>query len=191
MKDLVKRGIRDILVICVDDLTGFSEVINEEFPQAIVQKCIVHQIRNSLKYVDDKEMKKVASDLRKIYTSATEEQAKNALKLFEKKWGDKYGYIVDQWRQKWTELMAFLDFESEIRRMIYTTNSVEALHRIIRKLIKGKAAWVSETALTKQMYMSLMHNKKSWKKRAYNWKSIQRELLRLYPERINPYLEGQ
>jgi len=191
MKDLVKRGLRDILVVCVDDLRGFSEVINEEFPKAIVQKCIVHQIRNSLKYVDDKEMKKVASDLRSIYTSATEEQAKNALKLFEKKWGDKYGYIVDQWRQKWTELMAFLDFESEIRRMIYTTNSVEALHRIIRKLIKGKAAWVSETALTKQMYMSLMHNKKSWKKRAYNWKSIQRELLRLYPERINPYLEGQ
>ena len=191
MKDLVKRGLRDILVICVDDLRGFSEVINEEFPQSIVQKCIVHQVRNSLKYVDDKEMKKVASDLKKIYRSATEEQAKNALKIFEKKWGEKYGYIVDQWRQKWTELMAFLDFESEIRRMIYTTNPVEALHRIIRKLIKGKAAWVSETALTKQMYMSLMHNKKSWKKRAYNWKSIQRELLRLYPDRINAYLGNQ
>lgn len=191
MKDLIKRGLRDILVICVDDLRGFSEVLNEEFPKAIIQKCIVHQVRNSLKYVDDKEMKKVASDLRKIYTSSTEEQAKSGLNLFEKKWGEKYGYIVDQWTKKWTELMAFLDFESEVRRMIYTTNPVEALHRIIRKLIKGKAAWVSETALTKQMYMSLMHNKKSWKKRAYNWKSIQRELLRLYPDRINLYLKGQ
>lgn len=191
LKDLVKRGLRDILIVCVDDLRGFSEVINEEYPRSIVQKCIVHQVRNSLKYVDDKDRKKVAGDLRKIYTSTTEEQAKNALILFEKKWGTKYGYIVEQWTQKWTELMAFLDFESEIRRMIYTTNPVEALHRIIRKLIKGKAAWVSQTALVKQIYMSLMHNKKSWKKRAYNWKSIQRELLRIYPDRIKNYLEDQ
>lgn len=190
LKDLSNRGLRDILVVCVDDLRGFSEVINEEYPQAIVQKCIVHQVRNSLKYVEEKDRKKVAKDLRKIYTSVTEEQAKNALILFEKKWGVKYSYIVHQWTEKWTELMAFLDFESEIRRMIYTTNPVEALHRIIRKLIKGKAAWVSQTALVKQIYMSLMHNKKSWKKRAYNWKSIQRELLRLYPERINTYLEN-
>ena len=189
LKDLSKRGLKDILIVCVDDLKGFSEVINEEFPRSIVQKCIVHQVRNSLKYVDDKERKKVAKDLKRIYTSVTEEHAKSALLLFEKNWGDKYGYIVDQWTEKWTELMAFLDFESEIRRMIYTTNPVESLHRIIRKLIKGKAAWVSRTALVKQIYMSLMHNEKSWKKRAYNWKSIQRELLRIYPERINNYLE--
>lgn len=191
LKDLSKRGLKDILVVCVDDLKGFSEVINEEYPKSIVQKCIVHQVRNSLKYVDEKDRKKVAASLRKIYTSATEEQAKNALILFENQWGDKYGYIIEQWTEKWTELMAFLDFESEIRRMIYTTNPVEALHRIIRKLIKGKAAWVSQTALVKQIYMSLMHNKKSWQKRAYNWKSIQRELLRIYPERVKAYLENQ
>lgn len=189
LQDLSKRGLQDILVVCVDDLNGFSEVINEEFPKAIVQKCMVHQMRNSLKYVDDKEKKKVAAALRKIYTSVTEEQAKSSLDLFEKEWGNKYSYIVLQWRSKWTELMAFMDFDSEIRRMIYTTNPVEALHRIIRKFIKGKAAWVSEKALTKQIYLSLMYNEKSWKRRAYNWKSIQRELLRLYPERINPHIK--
>ena len=184
LEDLKGRGVEDILVMCTDDLTGFSEVIHEVYPATIVQKCIVHQVRNSLKYVDDQDRKKVGADLRKIYTSSTVEAAQTELAAFEVKWRKNYGYIVKQWEKNWDELMAFLDFPKEMRRMIYTTNPEEALHRIIRKMIKGKAAWVSDQALIKQLFLSLMHNEKSWRRKAYGWKSIQRELFQLYPERV-------
>lgn len=184
LEDLKRRGIMDILVMCTDNLTGFSEVITDVFPQTIVQKCVVHQVRNSLKYVDSKDVKKVASDLRKIYTAPTMEQAQSALLAFEVKWSKQYQYIVDQWIKHWDELMAFMDFNPGMRKMIYTTNPVEALHRVMRKLIKSKAAWVSQTALTKQLYLSLMYNKKSWCKQARGWTEIQRSIMEKYPERI-------
>lgn len=188
LQDLKRRGVKDILVICTDNLNGFSDAINDVFPASIIQKCIVHQVRNSLKYVEDKDRKKVIVDLRKIYTSITREQAQLALDAFEIKWSKTYDYVVKQWKDNWDELVAFMDFPVEMRRMIYTTNPVEALHRIVRKIIKGKAAWVSDTALMKQIYLSLMHNEKSWKRKAYGWKSIQRDLLKQYPERIELYL---
>ena len=184
LEDLKRRGVEDVLVMCTDDLKGFSEIISEVYPTAILQKCIVHQVRSSLRYVDEKDRKKVASDLRKIYISPTMEQAQSALLSFEVRWGKKYEYIVIKWRKNWEELMAFLDFPEGMRKMIYTTNPVEALHRIMRKMIKSKAAWVSETALTKQLYLSLMHNEKSWKKRAYGWLQIQRDIMKKYPDRI-------
>jgi len=184
LSDLKKRGVKDVLVMCTDNLSGFSEVINESFPQAIVQKCIVHQVRNSMKYVDEKDRKKVASDLRKIYTSVSIQEAQASLESFGVKWGDKYAYIVEQRQSNWEELMAYMDFPVGMRKMIYTTNPVEALHRVMRKLIKSKAAWVSATALTKQLYLSLKHNEKSWKKQARGWAEIQRDILKLYPERV-------
>lgn len=188
LQDLKKRGVEDILVICTDNLKGFSETIQEEYPRAIKQKCIVHQVRNSMKYVDDKDAKKVVVALRKIYSAPTEQAALSALELFRQQWGKTYGYIVENWEQAWEELMAYMNFGSHIRRMIYTTNPVEALHRIIRKIVKGKAAWVSETALLKQIYLALMHNEKSWKRTAYNWKTIQREVMEKYPELINKHI---
>lgn len=184
IEDLKRRGVADILVMCTDNLTGFSEVITDIFPRTIVQKCVVHQVRNSLKYVDSKDTKKVAGDLRNIYTAPTMEQAESSLLAFEAKWSKQYQYIVDQWRKNWGELMAFMDFNPGMRKMIYTTNPVEALHRIMRKLIKSKAAWVSETALIKQLYLSLMHNKKSWCKKAHGWTAIQRSIMGKYPERV-------
>jgi putative transposase len=184
MEDLKSRGVEDILVICTDDLQGFSDQIEEAFPSSIIQKCIVHQMRNSLKFVDEVDRKAVIKDLRQIYTSGTEEQAKTALAAFEVVWGKKYRYIVKQWSKNWTELMAFLDFPLSMRKMIYTTNPVEALHRVMRKLVKSKAAWVSETALIKQLYLSITKNEKSWKRKAYGWTAIQRDILELYPERI-------
>lgn len=189
LEDLKRRGVEDILVICTDDLSGFSTVISEVFPQAVVQKCIVHQVRNSLKYVDEKDRKAVASDLRKIYSATSVEQAHLSLEAFAVKWAKKYEYIVEQWQEKWGELMAFMDFPKDMRRMIYTTNPVEALHRIIRKIVKGKAAWVSDTALIKQLYLSLKYNEKSWRRKAYGWKAIQRDLLHLYTKRIDQYRE--
>lgn len=184
LEDLKSRGITDILVMCTDNLTGFSEVITDVFPRTIVQKCVVHQVRNSLKYVDSKDTKKVIVDLRKVYTAATTEEAETALAAFAVTWSKKYQYIVDQWSKNWTELMAFMDFVPGMRKMIYTTNPVEALHRIMRKLIKSKAAWVSQTALIKQLYLSLMHNKKSWCKKAFGWTQIQRSIMENYPERV-------
>lgn len=184
MEDLKSRGVSDIMVVCTDDLQGFSDQIQEAFPASIVQKCIVHQIRNSLKYVDEADKKAVIKDLRQVYTSTTEESAKTALSAFEAAWGKKYKYIVKQWRENWTELMAFLDFPLPMRKMIYTTNPVEALHRIMRKLIKSKAAWTSQTALLKQLYLSISRNEKSWKRKAFGWTSIQREIMELYPERV-------
>ena len=188
LEDLKRRGVEDVLVVCTDDLTGLSEVITDVFPKAFVQKCIVHQVRNSVKYLDHQDSKAVRKALRAVYTAATEEMARRAFEQFERDWGAKYGYIVDQWRSNWDELMVFMSFEGEIRRMIYTTNPVEALHRIIRKLIKGKAAWVSETALLKQIWLSLTHNERSWKRKAYGWKKIQRVILDTYPDRVNPFL---
>ena len=187
LEDLKRRGLEDVLVICTDDLSGFSNVIGEVFPQAVVQKCIVHQVRNSLKYVDEKDRKVVASDLRKIYGATSVEQAQLSLDAFAVKWAEKYEYIVEQWQEKWGELMAFMDFPKDMRRMIYTTNPVEALHRIIRKIVKAKAAWVSDKALIKQLYLSLKYNEKSWRRKAYSWKAIQRDLLQLYRKRIDRY----
>jgi len=184
LNDLKKRGVKDVLVMCTDNLQGFSEVITDTFKTTIVQKCIVHQVRNSLKYVDEKDRKKVVTSLRKIYTSVSREQAQSSLSAFEVEWGSKYGYIVEQWQTNWDELLAFMDFPEGMRKMIYTTNPVEALHRVMRKLIKSKAAWVSSTALTKQLYLSLVHNEKSWKKKAYGWKQIQRAIMEKYPDRV-------
>lgn len=183
MEDLKARGVADILVVCTDDLNGFSEQIQGVFPFSIIQKCIVHQMRNSLKYVDEGDRKTVIKDLRQVYTSTTEEAAKTALSAFEVTWGKKYKYILKQWNENWGELMAFLDFPTSMRKMIYTTNPVEALHRIMRKLVKSKAAWVSETALLKQLYLSINKNEKSWKRKAYGWTAIQRDILEKYPER--------
>ena len=184
LEDLKRRGVTDVLVMCTDNLSGFTEAIQDSFPYTIIQKCIVHQVRNSLRYVDEKDRKSVAKDLRKIYTSVTEEQAKSALSSFEKTWSKKYSYIVVQWQDNWGELMAFLDFPTGMRKMIYTTNPVEALHRVMRKLIKSKAAWVSEKAIIKQLYLSLKYNEKSWRRKAYGWKQIQRTIMGLYPDRV-------
>ena len=184
LQDLKARGVEDVLVMCVDNLAGFSEVIQEEYPATVIQKCIVHQVRNSLKYVDEKDRKEVVADLRKIYTAITEEQAMLALDSFEVQWSEKYSYIVKQWRENWGELMAFLDFPKGMRKMIYTTNPVEAVHRIVRKLTKAKAAWSSSTALLKQLYLSFMHNEKSWRKKAHGWTEVKRDIQRLYPDRV-------
>jgi transposase-like protein len=183
LEDLVKRGVEDILIICTDNLTGFSNAIKEVFPNSLIQKCIVHQVRNSLKFCDYKDYREVVKDLKKIYQSSTREQAQAGLTMFEKKWDTKYSRIGKSWRANWDELMTYIDYPKALRKLIYTTNSVEALHRIIRKLVKSKAAWVSENALIKQIYLSLMQNEKSWKRKTMGWKSISRILIEEFGDR--------
>lgn len=188
LEDLKERGVEDVLIFCTDDLSGFSQAISEVYPLAVIQKCIVHKVRSSTRFVDDKDSKALRKDLRAVYTAGSRESARSAMDAFAVTWAGKYSRLVESWEQDWEELMAFMDYPKELRRMIYTTNPVEALHRIIRKLIKGKAAWTSDTALIKQIYLCLTHNEKSWKKKAYGWKAIQRDLARMYGDRFTRHL---
>lgn len=188
LEDLKTRGLEDVVVICTDNLSGFSEAVDHAFPTAVLQKCIVHQVRNSVRHATDKERKKMCPDLKKMYTAINETEARLVLDSLYVKWDKKLHPILDKWKQNWEELFAFMSFPTDMRRMIYTTNPVEAVHRIIRKLVKSKAAWVSETALLKQLYLSLMHNEKSWKRKAHNWKPIIADLINLYGPRIEKHL---
>lgn len=188
LEDLKKRGVEDVFFFCIDGLSGFKDVIEEVFPAAIIQRCIVHKIRNSTRFVSDRDIKAVCRDLRAIYTAADRQQAENALLNFSATWDEKYKEITPKWREDWEELMAFMDYRSNIRRMIYTTNPVEAVHRILRKVTKTKGAWSSDNGLLKQIYLTLTHNEKSWKRKVFNWLSIQRELIDLFGDRYTRYL---
>lgn len=186
--DIQQRGVEDVLIICTDNLSGFSQAIDKVYPQAVIQKCIVHQVRNSVRFVSDKERKAICKDLRKLYTAQDRQSAQLVLDSLYVAWPAKQHKILDNWVANWDELFAFMDFPTEIRRMIYTTNPVEAVHRIVRRLVKSKAAWASETALFKQLYLSLMHNEKSWKRNAFSWKSIMEQLLELYGDRLRKHM---
>ncbi len=189
LEDLKRRGVEDVFIFCIDGLRGFKEAIGYVYPEAIVQRCIVHMVRSSTRFTSYKDIKKVCSDLRKVYTSANRKQAEMALESFGKTWNDKYPEIQRKWLESWEELMSFMDYESNIRRMIYTTNPVEVLHRLMRKITKTKGAWTSEKALTKQLYLALKYNEKSWKKKARSWPPIQRELLNKFEGRYEKHLK--
>jgi len=183
LEDLQNRGVEDVFIFCVDGLTGFRDTIEAVFPQAQVQRCIVHMVRSSTRLVSHKDIKAVSSSLRAIYSASDIQQAEIALESFKAKWDKKYPEISKKWEQSWDELMGFMDFGSNLRRLIYTTNPVEALHRTMRKVTKTKGAWSNEKALIKQLYLSLRVNKKSWNKKVFNWNPIQRELVMHYGER--------
>jgi len=188
LEDLKNRGVEDVFFFCIDGLTGFKEVIENVYPQAIVQRCIVHMVRNSVRFVSDRDIKEVCSDLRKVYKSANRAQAELALESFGLKWDKKYKEITMKWKANWDELMAFMDYEPNTRRMIYTTNPVEALHRVMRKVTKSKGAWSNDKGLLKQLFLALKYNEKSWKKNAFNWVPVQREFVEKYGTRFEKYL---
>jgi len=189
LEDLKRRGVEDVFFTCIDGLPGFKKSIQNVFPEAIIQRCIVHKVRNSVRYAPDKEYRPLCKDLRKIYTAANRDQAALALEELEEKWGQRGEKIAELWRKDWEELMAFMDFSEDLRRMIYTTNPVENLHRIIRKVVKSKGAWISERALTKQLYLALMQNQKSWGRKAYKWKGIQEQLLFKFGDRFAKWFD--
>jgi transposase-like protein len=188
LEELKRRGMEDVLFFAVDGLTGFSEAIHRVYPDAIVQRCIVHMIRTSLIGVSDKDRKPIVRDLRTIYSASTESAAVEALEAFEVNWGKRYPFIGRKWRESWIELVAFLDFGPEIRRMIYTTNAVENVHRQMRKVTKTKGAWCTENALLKQLYLSLMRKRKSWARTVFKWSTIQQELIELYGQRYQDHV---
>lgn len=188
LEDIKRRGVEDVLFFSVDGLTGFKDVIEQSFPFSALQRCIVHKIRNSTRYVSDKDIKAVCRDLRKIYMASDREQALIALEAFGEQWNAKYKEIKPSWEADWEDLMVFMDYGQNIRRMIYTTNPVEAVHRVMRKVTKTKGAWSNDKGLLKQLYLTLKYNEKSWKRTAFNWKAIQRELMEHFGERYTRYL---
>ena len=188
LEDLKKRGVEEVLFFCVDGLNGFKDVIEQVYPKSIVQRCIVHMIRSSTRFVSDKDIKTVCADLRKIYSSADRQQAEVALEAFGQRWNTKYKEIKPKWVENWDELMAFMDYSGNIRRMIYTTNPVEALHRVMRKVTKSKGAWVNDKGLLKQLYLALKYNEKSWKRKSFNWMPIHRELIEKFGNRYAQYV---
>lgn len=189
LEDLRRRGVEDVLFFCVDGLSGFSEAILEVFPQSFVQRCIVHMVRSSTRFVSDKHLKLVCADLRTVYAAADQIQAQLALEAFRQKWDGKYSEIGQAWEQNWDELMLFMDYGENIRRMIYTTNSVEALHRQIRKVTKSKGSWANDKALMKQLYLILTYGRGGWKRKVFNWSTISRELREQFGQRYTQHLE--
>jgi transposase-like protein len=189
LQDLRKRGVEDVLFFCVDGLAGFGEAVLGVFPRSFVQRCIVHMVRSSTRFVADKDIKRLCADLRRIYTAADGQQASAALDAFREKWDRKYPEIARAWERDWTELTPFLDFGEHTRRMIYTTNAVEALHRQLRRVTKSKGSWVNDKALLKQIYLILTYGRGGWGRKVFNWNAIGRELSERFGERFTEHLQ--
>jgi putative transposase len=168
LTDLKTRGVRDILICCVDGLTGFPEAIEAVFPKTTVQTCIVHLIRSSLRYVPRREREHVARDLKPIYTAKDADQAQAELEAFDEKWGQRFPVITQAWLNAWEHVIPFLAFPDEVRRVIYTTNAIEALNRQLRKAIKTKGSFPNEEAARKLVYLALQNATPQWT-RTRNW----------------------
>lgn len=188
LNDLKARGVQDVLVFATDNLKGFSEAIAASYPLSDVQKCIVHQIRNTLKFVSYKDYKEVTSALKPIYQAPNEEAALQALDRFEEEWGDKYPLSVRTWRENWPELATFFRYPVEMRRIMYTTNIIEGYHRQLRKVTKGKSIFPSDEALTKMLYLATMEVMRKWTMRVSNWGQILGQLVIYFGDRVTPYL---
>jgi len=172
MTELTNRGVKEICIACVDGLKGFPDTINTVFKDAEVQLCIVHQIRNSMKYVATKDQKEIARDLKTIYSAPTEELALHNLGIVDEKWGKKYLLAMKSWRTNWDHLAVFFKYPQEIRTMIYTTNAVEALHRQFRKVTKAKSLFPSDDALKKMLYLAYRDIAKKWTMPVRNWSIV-------------------
>jgi len=189
LTDLHNRGVEDILIASVDGLKGFPEAIQAVFPKADVQLCVIHQIRNSLKYVASKHHKAFMKDLKTVYKAVSKEAAEEALDRLEETWGDKYPIVIRSWRNNWENLSFYFHFPQEIRKIIYTTNIIESVHRQFRKLTKTKGAFPNENSLLKLLYMGMQNAKKKWTKPIANWNLTLSQLAILYEGRLEDYLE--
>jgi transposase-like protein len=168
LTDLKTRGVQDVLVCCVDGLTGFPEAIEAVYPTTWVQTCLVHQVRSSLRFVPDKDKKKVAADLKKIYTAVDRDHAETELEAFAAKWDERYPMISASWIEHQERIVPFLAFPPDVRRVVYTTNTIEALNRQIRKIMKTRGSFPSKDSARKLLYLAISNAQAKWR-RAYNW----------------------
>lgn len=169
VSQLKNRGVQDILICCTDGLSGFAEAIESVFPQTVVQTCVVHLIRQSLRYVSYNDRRELAKELKPIYQAANEAGAQNALDAVREKWGQKYPLMVSSWKNAWARFIPFLDFSPEIRRVIYTTNAIESLNRQLRKVLKTRGHFPNDDAAKKLVYLGLMNAQKKWKMPIKEW----------------------
>ena len=188
LNDLKNRGVQEVLFFCVDGLAGFKEAIYAVYPQAEVQRCIIHMLRNSFKYVSYKDIKKFAADFKAVYKAPTEELALSELETVKEIWGKKYPYAIANWEQNWEVVRPFFGFNEDIRRIMYTTNIIEGVNRQFRKVTKAKSSFPSDNSLEKMLYLASQNVKKKWTQRYRNWDLVLSQLMLLYPERLNEYL---
>jgi putative transposase len=183
LNDLHQRGVEDILIACVDGLTGFPEAIAAVYPETWIQTCIVHMIRSSIRYVTWLDRKTLVRDLRHVYGAANAEEAERQLELFDQKWGEKYPMIAQAWRARWEHVIPFLSLPADLRRIVYTTNAIEGLNRQVRKAIKTRGHFPDEQAATKLIYLALMRAEVKWKK-VMRWTNALRALKIHFGDRI-------
>ena len=185
LNGLKSRGVNDILIVSVDGLTGFSEAIAAAYPRTEIQRCIIHQIRSSTRYVSYKDIKAFTAALKPIYKAPTEELALEALDELESAWGGKYPASIKSWRDHWDELATMFKYPEQIRRIIYTTNAIENFNRQLRKVTKTKSAFVSDDALLKQLYLVTMQVTDKWTMPIKDWGSILMQLMIFFGDRVN------
>jgi transposase-like protein len=188
LTELQNRGVKDILIACIDGLKGFPDAINTVFPQTQVQLCIVHMVRNSMKYVPWKDYKVIAADLKRIYQSVTEEEALQALDQFSACWDDKYPQISRSWRAHWDNLNTLFNYPDDIRKAIYTTNAIESLNSVIRKAIKKRKLFPTDDAAKKVIYLAIQDASKKWTMPIRNWKSALNRFMIEFEDRLVDYI---
>lgn len=190
LTDLKNRGMQDMLIACVDGLKGFPEAIAAIFPKTEVQTCVVHQIRNSLRYVAEKDKKPFMADLKPVYQALTKEQGYENLIALDEKWGKKYPVPVQSWYTNWECLSTFFRFDAHIRKVIYTTNTVEGFHRQVRKVTKTKGAFTSDNALLKLVYLVVQRVAEKWTMPLQNWNLTLSQLYIMFEDRIKLHLQN-
>lgn len=184
LTDLQNRGVKDILIACIDNLNGFSEAINSVYPKTEVQSCIVHQIRNSLKYVASKNQKEFMVDLKEVYQAPSKDFAEEKLKALSEKWEKKYPVVINSWNNNWHKLSTYFKYTEAIRRIIYTTNAIEGFHRQVRKVTKNKTAFTTDMALLKLIYLAQRNISKKWTSPLQNWSLTISQLSIIFGQRL-------
>lgn len=182
LNELKSRGLKEVSLFCVDGLTGFREAIGAVYPKARIQRCIIHQIRNSIRFVSYKHIKEFMKDLKSVYQANTEEQALNQLMIFKDKWEKQYPTAIRSWEDNWDILSTYFDYPVEIRKIIYTTNAIEGLNRQFRKVTKTKTAFPSDDSLRKMLYLAIQNLSNKWTQRCRNWDLIRNQLEIMYTE---------
>jgi len=184
LNGLKNRGVEDIFIACTDNLTGFSSAIEAVFPKTEIQNCIIHQLRNSSKYVSYKDLKALMADLKAVYAAVDEESALTALDIFAENWDKKYPKISQSWRDNWANLSTYFKFPQEVRRLIYTTNTIEGFNRQLRKVTKSKSVFPTDDSLLKMLYLAMMDITKKWTGRRQDWSKIYAQLTIFFEERF-------
>ncbi|WP_146817937.1 IS256 family transposase, partial [Chitinophaga terrae (ex Kim and Jung 2007)] len=184
LANLQQRGVSDILIACIDNLKGFSEAIATIFPFTAVQTCIVHQVRNSIRYIASKDQKPFMADLKPVYQAVSKEEAESRLEQLDQKWGKKYPVVIDSWHRNWDKLSTYFQYSDAIRRLIYTTNTIEGFHRQVRKVTKTKGAFTSDMALLKLIFLAAQNIQKKWTQPLPNWSLTVSQLSIIFGERL-------